>query len=212
MAYYFKPLEYNPYQYESTGARPVYDAAESIWRGVGSSTGMTGPEWDEAEQNRQRAQFEGYAGDQFQSLFDTINEYGTNPILTGEKFANVPQYAPYQGTRSDFTTGGQGQTPSVFDQQAYIDARFGNINDYLSRMGSFFGNMGPQQPQSIQQILANAPAQGPRPPMPSVGSNLNLGGGAGIGTTFPSFGVGASGGWGTAPTSLFGAGANATIP
>ena len=90
----------------------------------------------------------------------------------------------------------------------------GSIDDYLSRIGSFFGNLGPQQSQSVQQILANAPGQGPMPTMPSVGSNLNIGGGGGIHTNnpFPSYGV-KSGGWGTAPTSLFGAGAgNANNP
>ena len=217
MAYYFEPLEYEPFEY-TRATTPRYDSSSGGYHVghnyPGASEGYIQniKPWQQEQAQKESTAFQGYAGNQFQSLFDTINEYGTNPILTGEKFTNVPQYAPYQGTRSDFTSGGQGQTPSVFDQQAYIDARFGNINDYLGRMGSFFGNMGPQQPQSIQQILANAPSQGPRPPMPSVGSNLNLGGGAGIGTTFPSFGVGASGGWGTPPTSLFGAGANATIP
>ena len=208
MAYYFKPLKYEPFDYTGdVGPRKSHD---EWW---GDTTYDESPaQYSLRQQGDVTGQYRGYAGDQFQSLFDAINSLGRNPVMTGAAFSGAPKYSPYQGTRADFTTGGQGQTPSVFDQKSYIDARFGNINDYLSRMGSFFGNMGPQQPQSIQQILANAPSQGPRPPMPSVGSNLNLGGGAGIGTTFPSFGVGASGGWGTPPTSLFGAGANATIP
>jgi hypothetical protein len=169
--------------------------------------------WRQEQLQKESTAFQGYAGDQFQSLFDTLNEYGTNPILTGEKFQSTPQYSPYQGTRADYTTTNtpEGDNP-IFDQQSYLDARFGNINDYLSRMGSFFGNMGPQQPSSVQQILANAPAQGPMPTMPSVGSNLNIGGGIHTNNPFPSYGV-KSGGWGTAPTSLFGAGAgNANNP
>ena len=207
--YNFSPLEYNPFQYKSTqGPPPVYDDWSAQWRG-----GVTGEQYAAAGREEQTGQFRNYSQDQFESLFDAKNKVGTSPIVTGEILGNVPQYSPYQGTRADFTTGGQ-QAPNIFDQQAYIDARFGNINDYLGRMGSFFGNMAPQQSQSqaIQNILANAPGQGQRPLMPTVGSNLNLGGGTHSGNPFPSFGVGASGGWGTPPTSLFGAGANATIP
>ena len=220
--YNFSPLEYNPYKYETTiGSRPVVASGEDYpfyFYPPGSNprrtaTKMTPQEWDIKTLEDQRAQFHDYADPQFSSLFDAINQIGTNPIVTGETLGNVPQYSPFQGTRADFTTGGQ-QAPTVFDQQAYIDARFGNINDYLGRMGSFFGNMAPQQSQSqaIQNILANAPSQGPRPMMPTVGSNLNLGGGTHAGNPFPSFGAGTGGGWGTPPTSLFGAGANATIP
>ncbi len=155
--------------------------------------------------------------------------------MSGEMFNNAPSYSPYGGTRADFTTpttkhrqvwdndankqaGGYVSQPyqeNVFDQRGYLDAQFGSMNDYLSKLGSYFGNMGSPQSASAQQILANAPAQGPRPVMPSVGnSSLNIAGG---GTTsannpFQSFGV-KSGGWGTAPTSLFGAGAgNANNP
>ena len=216
--YNFTPLEYNPYQYETAlGPQPTYDSGEGQWM-----RGGVGLNWDQGAQadyvkrreQEKHEQYQDYAGGQFESLFDAMNKIGTNPIVTGETLGNVPQYSPYQGTRADFTTGGQEQIPTVFDQQAYIDARFGNINDYLGRMGSFFGNMAPQQSQSqaIQNILANAPGQGQRPLMPTVGSNLNLGGGTHAGNPFPSFGAGTGGGWGTPPTSLFGAGANATIP
>ena len=207
---------YSPYEYKSTvGSQPV-------WSGEDWTRGGTPINWDQGRQadyakrreQEKHGQYQDYAGGQFESLFDAMNKIGTNPIVTGETLGNVPQYSPQQGTRADFTTGGQEQIPTVFDQQAYIDARFGNINDYLGRMGSFFGNMAPQQSQSqaIQNILANAPGQGQRPLMPTVGSNLNLGGGTHAGNPFPSFGAGTGGGWGTPPTSLFGAGANATIP
>ena len=141
-------------------------------------------------------------------------------MVTGEKFQNTPQYSPYQGTRADYTTGGEyyeqdgvsSYRPTTFDQQSYLDAQFGNINDYLGKIGSFFGGLGPQQSASAQQILANAPGQGPMPIMPSVGSNSNFGGGIHTNNPFQSYGV-KSGGWGTAPTSLFGAGAgNANNP
>ena len=63
MAYYFKPLEYNPYQYDNpTVARPRYDPSEGVWSGS-----MTGPQWDEQQQNLQRSQFQDYSGQQFQS-------------------------------------------------------------------------------------------------------------------------------------------------
>ena len=225
MAYYFKPLEYNPYQYEQEGGeRPTYRPEEGNWGG-----GQTGPQWDESQQNLRQGQFQDYSGQQFQSLFDAVNNFGINPMVTGEKFQGTPQYSPYEGTRASFTTAGPQQQvrvspqsnatkwvpgPSIFNEQGYYDARLGSIDDYLSRIGSFFGHLGPQQSQSSQQILANAPAQGPRPIMPSVGSNVNIAGGGGITQTnpFPSYGV-KSGGWGTAPTSLFGAGAgNANNP
>ena len=168
--------------------------------------------------------FQDYSGTQFGNLFDAVNQLGANPVMTGETFGDVPQYSPYKGTRADFTSPvvhGQGydneaelyyptRSGGVFDQKGYLDEQFGNINDYLGKLGSYFGNIGSP---TGQQILANAPGQGPRPTMPTVGSNLNFGGGGtNINNPFPSFGVGSGGGWGTPPTSLFGAGANATIP
>ena len=164
--------------------------------------------------------FEDYAGEQFKGLFDIANAQA-NPL---QGFAQTPVYSPNSVTRADFSTPSyQAYTmsddgaydnlqtfPGSFDQQGYMDARFGNISDYLGKLGSYFGNMGSP---TGQQILANAPSQGPRPPMPTIGSNLNLGGSTGgtnINNPFPSFGIGANAGWGTPPTSLFGAGANAT--
>ena len=67
--------------------------------------------------------------------------------------------------------------------------------------------MGSEEGQT-QTMLANMQGQGPSPIMPSVG--MPSGGGI-AGTSgnnpFQSFGALQSGGWGTAPTSLFGAGA-----
>lgn len=215
MPYNFTPLQYSPYQYQNQlGQQPASDSAQ----------------WLADQRDEQRGQFQNYAGNQFQSLFDAVNTLGGNPMMTGQAYNDVPSYSPFEGTREDFTTGGDpttlyrrvydsynsqynnepyaGHTPVVFDQKGYLDAQFKNINDYLSRMGSFFGNMGTSQ--TDQQIVANAPGQGPMPTMPSIGMNQNFGVGANTSANkpFQSFGLN-SGGWGTAPTSLFGAGANA---
>ncbi len=215
---YFKPIEYSPFSYTgSVGPRKSRnDQGYDTWT-------ETPADYASRQAQGQSGAFRGYAGDQFQSLFDAVNDLGRSPAMSGEMFDNAPSYSPYGGTRADFTTGGgyyepegvPAHRPTVFDQQGYLDAQFGSMNDYLSKLGSYFGNMGSPQSASAQQILANAPAQGPRPVMPSVGnSSLNIAGG---GTTsannpFQSFGV-KSGGWGTAPTSLFGAGAgNANNP
>ena len=215
MPYNFTPLQYSPYQYQNQlGQQPASDSAQ----------------WLAAQRDEQRGQFQNYAGNQFQSLFDAVNTLGGNPMMTGQAYNDVPSYSPFEGTREDFTTGGDpttlyrrvydsynsqynnepyaGHTPVVFDQKGYLDAQFKNINDYLSRMGSFFGNLGTSP--TDQQIVANAPGQGPMPTMPSIGMNQNFGVGANTSANkpFQSFGLN-SGGWGTAPTSLFGAGANA---
>jgi hypothetical protein len=219
MAFNFTPLQYSPFATSGTLAR----------RGAGDDHGDW--QWTETPQayaDRQaidrNTQFQGYAGNQFQSLFDAVNNMGNNPAMSGEMFNNAPRYSPYEGTREQFTTGtnpGYRDTfaddgtwidpdgPTTFNQQGYLDAQFNNINDYLGKMGSFFGNMG--SGQETQALLANMQGQGPRPVMPSVGSSFNPSAGGVSGTSgnnpFQSFGALKSGGWGTAPTSLFGAGA-----
>ena len=217
---YFKPLEYIPF---APSGPPL--------KRSGVEEDHSGWQWTESPEAfaRRKAhvantQYRDYSGQQLQSLFDAVNDLGRSPAITGEMFNNAPSYSPYGGTRADFTTGGgeyydHGQErritrPPVFNQQGYLDAQFNNMNNYLSKLGSYFGNMGSPQSASAQQILANAPAQGPMPIMPSVGnSSLNIaGGGISANNPFQSFGV-KSGGWGTAPTSLFGAGAgNASNP
>jgi len=210
---YFRPLEYSPYEYTPQHRYTVAGVE-------GPSERINNSAYDPRTPSETR--FQDYSGQQFQSLFDAVNDLGRSPAITGEMFNNAPSYSPYGGTRADFTTGGDryhtgddwATRPTVFNQQGYLDAQFGNMNDYLSKLGSYFGNMGSPQSASAQQILANAPAQGPMPIMPSVGnSSLNIaGGGISANNPFQSFGV-KSGGWGTAPTSLFGAGAgNASNP
>ena len=140
---------YNPYEYQSAiGQRPQYDQYEGRWRipSVGW-TNETGGEWDIKSGLDKSSQFQDYAGEQFKGLFDIANAQA-NPL---QGFAQTPVYSPYQGTRGDFTTGGEwydegaggamGHRPTVFDQQGYLDAQFGNINNYLSGLGSFLGNV-----------------------------------------------------------------------
>jgi len=203
MPYNFKPLEYQPY--------------ETPEGGVSENLGS----------------FQNYMGGQLEGLMGSVNTLGESPFVTGNVFYNTPQYTPYSGMRSDFTTGGQpgwhevmrenqgsGQiepvrerytTPTVFDQKGYLDAQFGHMNDYLSNLGSFFNRLGVDPTQMyMQNIVNNAPGQQAQGPLPTIGGGgLTYGGGTSANNPFPSFGL-ASGGWGTPPTSLFGAGANAT--
>ena len=176
-------------------------------------------------------QFQEHTGEQLGNLFSAVNEIGASPFVTGNPLSNAPRYDPYGGKRENFQT-----------QQGYTDAQINHMNNYLGQIGSYFGNVGNPQTPTAQSILANAPSQGSPPPMPSVGMNFNVGGSSGSAPNpFQSFGVG-SGGWGnsqigtggwgtplggggwnatapaisgwgtTTPNSLFGAGANATIP
>jgi len=232
MAYNFTPLQYSPYQYQNQlGQAPVYQGNQD---GLSPSYGEFRQNLRDYNTNQQDAgagQFQDYTGNQFQSLFDAVNTMGKNPMMTGQAYNDVPSYSPFGSTREDFTTGGDpttlsrrisddhggydyvsydSTTPVVFDQKGYLDGQFKSINDYLGKMGSFFGNMGQGRNQSDAEVIANAPGQGPMPTMPSIGMNQNFGAGANTSANkpFQSFGLN-SGGWGTAPTSLFGAGANA---
>ena len=225
MPYNFTPLEYSPFAHQRA-ATPVYDQHDGGYS-IGGQYVPNLNQWSQEQNQAQQGAFQGYAGNQFQSLFDSVNDLGGSPFVTGSAYNNTPQYSPYQGTRDDHTTSetylktgwddrGNYSDPyqkDVFDQQGYLDARFNNINDYLGKMGSFFGNMGSGQEAQTQALLANMQGQGARPVMPSVGmgSSFNPSAGGVSGTSgnnpFQSFGALKSGGWGTAPTSLFGAGA-----
>jgi len=220
MAFNFKPLEYNPFAYSNTqGAPPTtsYDGYQPTDRAVSA--------YERQGIRNQMNQQQAYSGDQFQSLFDSVNNLGGSPFVTGSAYNNTPKYSPYEGTRAQFTTGSQPgrmdwdfegnqylddpDGPTVYNQQGYLDAQFNNINDYLGKMGSFFGNMGSGQDAQTQALLANMQGQGARPVMPSVGMgggfNPSAGGTSGN-NPFQSFGALPSGGWGTAPTSIFGGG------
>ena len=153
---------YNPYEYQSAiGQRPQYDQYEGRWRipSVGW-TNETGGEWDIKSGLDKSSQFQDYAGEQFKGLFDIANAQA-NPL---QGFAQTPVYSPYQGTRGDFTT-----------QQGYLDARFGNINDYLNRMGSFLGNIS-DDPSGIAVRQAEVQRAIQQANMPQAGSLSGYGG------------------------------------
>ena len=232
MAFNFKPLEYSPFAHQRATA-PQYDQYMTAYDMGGGKYSPNLNQWNQEQNQAQQGAFQGYAGNQFQSLFDSVNSLGGSPLVTGSAYNNTPRYSPYEGTRAQFTTGSNPgrmdwdfegtqylddpDGPTVYNQQGYLDAQFNNINDYLGKMGSFFGNMGSGQDAQTQALLANMQGQGPRPVMPSVGMpSVGMGGGfnpsaGGTGGTsgnnpFQSFGALPSGGWGTAPTSLFGGG------
>ena len=122
--------------------------------------------------------FEDYAGQQFKSLFDIAN-INPNPL---QGFTETPTYSPYSGTRGDFTTPVQrlidqegydyGSTGG-FDQKGYLDAQFGNINNYLSGLSSFLGNVNSDAPSQVARQgeiqramrLASLPQMPPMQPM-----------------------------------------------
>ena len=182
MAFNFNPLTYKPYE---------------------QSFGM--PQID-------------YQGNQLQGLMSTVNMLGESPMATGRAYENIPQFSPFAKTRQDFTTGGDsywatgmqddmhgGQesysyetnTPTVFDQKGYLDARFGNINDYLNRLTNFFGNMGNNPNLQVQQGEIQRGMN--RAMMPTIP------------TTQPSTGLsgfGNAGGWGSHPAAQGGWGSH----
>ena len=218
MPYNFTPLQYDPSARESQ----YTTGGDKYFGTVRVSDDHGGWTNDFRELTRPKVYDQrGFLDEQFGGLFDAVNELGASPFVTGNAFYNTPQYTPFGGTRADFTTGGnefinpQGVTetaPSSFNQQNYLDAQFGHMNDYLGRLGSYFNTMGASPSQmSMQQIVANAPGQQAQGLLPTIGGGggLTYGGGTSTNNPFPSFGLN-TGGWGTAPTSLFGAGANAT--
>ena len=219
MPYNFTPLEYNPYKFTTGSNYPAYnyggDQDQSAWlKGQDAhARGQIGANLGE---------YQGYAGNQFQSLFDAVNSIGASPFTSGDAFYDTPQYTAV--SRDPYTTqvprqqvfdqnadaGGGAYVwqpaRTDFDQQGYDTARMDNMMNYLTDLGGFFRGMGsnPAQ-QAQQQIINNAPSQGPALPPPSFGTSYGLSQ-AGGNSPFAQF-TPQSGGWGTAPTSLFGAGA-----
>ncbi len=225
MPYNFTPLEYNPYggYSSSIGARPGSYSGQNNQEAQRAAAAQAS--WDArkaGEQQTQHSDFQNYSGNQFQSLFDAVNSIGASPFTSGDAFYDTPQYTAV--SRDPYTTqvprhqvfdpkadsGGGAyvwQPPRTdFDQQGYDTARMDNMMNYLTGLGGFFRGMGsnPAQ-QAQQQIINNAPSQGPALPPPSFGTSYGLSQ-AGGNSPFAQF-TPQSGGWGTAPTSLFGAGA-----
>lgn len=173
MALNFTPIQYSPFEH-SGASTPEYDQYEGGYR-IGGQFIPSLDKWNQEQNLAQQNAFQGYAGNQFQGLVDSVNNLGSNPMVSGSAYNNAPQYTPYGGTPAQFTTGTQagymdGTTgtdiwkdpdgPTVFDSGAYYDAQFSNINDYLGKMGSFFGNMGSDQSaQQAQQAKQNAIAR-----------------------------------------------------
>jgi len=205
MPYNFTPLEYNPYKFTTGSNYPAYnyggDQDQSAWlKGQDAhARGQIGANLGE---------YQGYAGNQFQSLFDAVNSIGASPFTSGDAFYNTPQYTPINSDPSPYTT----HTPATrvykdkswktvpgydtFDQQGYNSARLDNMNTYLSDLGSFFRGMG-SNPQQVaeQQIINNAPFQGATSPLPMAWGNV-AGGGTVGNNPFGQVGV-TGGGWGT---------------
>ena len=213
MPYNFTPLEYNPYKFTTGSNYPGYDYL---------SGDQDHSQWLRGQDAHARGQiganlgeYQGYAGNQFQSLFDAVNSIGASPFTSGNAFYNTPQYEavsrdpyttqtpatrvaiPYSGRNTGYGTEYRWEPGSTtFDQQGYNSARLDNINTYLSDLGSFFRSMG-SNPQQVaeQQIINNAPFQGAASPLPMVGGNV-AGGGTVGNNPFGQVGV-TGGGWGT---------------
>jgi len=216
--------DYIPFNYQGATA-PEYDSYEGGYP-VGGGYSQNLNQWQQEQNQAQQGAFQGYAGDQFKSLFDIVNTMNAKPDPLAS-FSTAPRYNPYGGTRADFTTPSyQGwgmaddgsetnwQTfPSQFDQQGYIDAQFGNINDYLSNLGSFFGNIGTKS-RSNERVQQDAMARANYAAnLPQAGSPVNrvgvpqAGGLSGFAQAAPGSNYGGwggrqvSGGWGSHPVA-----------
>ena len=156
-----------------------------------------------------------YQGNQLQGLMNTVNMLGQNPLATGEAYSSIPKFSPFGQTRQDYTSGGdrhwatrmvddmhggmQSQqyettSPMVFDQKGYLDARFGNINDYLGKLTNFFGNIGDNPAMQAQQGEIQRGIN--RAMMPTIQPSTGLSG------------VGNAGGWGSHPAAQGGWGSH----
>ena len=157
-----------------------------------------------------------YQGNQLQGLMNTVNMLGQNPLATGEAYSSIPKFSPFGQTRQDYTSGGdrhwatrmvddmhggmQSQryettSPMVFDQKGYLDARFGNINDYLGKLTNFFGNIGDNPAMQAQQGEIQRGIN--RAMMPTIQPSTGLSGFSNVGGwgSHPA----AQGGWGSHP-------------
>jgi len=148
---------YTPYEYESTqGPAPRWDSYDDQWvsRGAGYPA-ISAEDYRRQGIADQTNQFRNYSQDQFKGLFDMMNA-NPNP-LSG--FSQAPMYSPLNRTNYE-------------SDNAFQDARFGNINSYLSSLGSFLGNMG-----GGDAGIANAAAQRAmhRASMPTIGMSQPMG-------------------------------------
>ena len=192
---------YTPYKYESTlGPAPIWDSYDSQWVNRRGNPTMSAEEYAAQGRADQTSQFRNYSQDQFKGLFDMMNA-NPNP-LSG--FSQAPMYSPLD--RGNYES-----------DNAFQDARFGNINSYLGNLGTFLGNMGGGDPSvanaAVQRAIqqANMPQVGamqnysgtpssgiPTAGVPAAGSSGGLGGFA----NYRGWGSGqVPGGWGSHPVA-----------
>jgi len=153
MAYTYTPFSPSP-----RATAPEYDSYEGGYR-INNEYVPNLDKWNQQQTNIGIGAFNEYAQNQFKGLFDIANAQSNAQSNLKQGFAQTPMYSPYSGTRSDFTSGGERlrdegsweTRPTVFDQQGYLDARFGNINNYLSQLGSFLGNMSGDPSAGVRQ-------------------------------------------------------------
>ena len=153
---------YTPFEYTRATA-PRYDSYEGGYR-VGHNYPGASQEgylqnihpWQQEQAQKESTAFQGYAQDQLKGLFDMVNVPQKNPL---EGFSNAPMYSPLN--RSNYES-----------DNAFQDARFGNINSYLGSLGAFLGNMGGGD-AGIAQAAAQRAAH--RASMPTIGMSQPMG-------------------------------------
>ena len=150
---------YTPYKYESTlGPAPIWDSYDSQWVNRRGNPTMSAEEYAAQGRADQTSQFRNYSQYQFKGLFDMINSMPKNPNpLSG--FSQAPMYSPLD--RGNYES-----------DNAFQDARFGNINSYLGSLGAFLGNMGGGD-AGIAQAAAQRAAH--RASMPTIGMSQPMG-------------------------------------
>ena len=162
MAYSYEPFEY---QRTTTPQYDSYMGGYNVGRNHPlashhSSEGYISNifPWQQEQAQKESTAFQDYAGDQFKGLFDMVNAMPQNPNpLSG--FSQAPMYSPLN--RSNYES-----------DNAFQDARFGNINNYLSSLGSFLGNMGGGD-AGIAQAAAQRASH--RASMPTIGMSQPMG-------------------------------------
>ncbi|MCP4929039.1 MAG: hypothetical protein GY918_08310, partial [Gammaproteobacteria bacterium] len=144
MPYNFTPLEYNQFQVTN----PVKPPRGSDYFYGQQDQGYISAQQDLPRQleSQRNSQFQGYGQNQFQSLFDAVNEIGASPFTSGDAFYNTPQYEavsrdPYttqvprqqvwdlNAPSDGYAQGGYVWQPARtdFDQQGYDTARMDNM-------------------------------------------------------------------------------------
>ena len=153
MAYSYEPFEY------TRAATPIYDSYEGGYHmpHLGGRYVPNLNQWNQEQAQNESTAFQGYAQDQLKGLFDMVNVPQKNPL---EGFSNAPIYSPLNRTNYE-------------SDNAFQDARFGNINSYLANLGSFLGNMGGGGDAGMANAAAQRAAH--RASMPTIGMSQPMG-------------------------------------